>query len=201
MIVISEKDRSLLPGAKKQTMVVGNGVNIPGRYQVTTKKFDILFLGNFSYMPNLNAARFLITRIHPKLYESFPEIRILLAGIDAEKQLNKFRVKNVEVRSNVKSIIPLFGSSRIFVAPMFMSTGIQNKILEAMANGIPVITTPNAADAIGAKDCKHLLLAISEQEFHDQILRLLIDQVLSENLVRNAYQLISENYDWKKTLS
>ena len=197
IIIISEKDKSLLPGNKTHVHVIGNGVDIPST-QIKDKNTDLLFLGNLGYTPNIDAATFILNEILPLLIITDPQISITIAGIDAKKKLGMPAIKNIVILENLQETINVFNDARIFVAPMFLSTGIQNKILEAMAYELPVVTTPNAADALGAVNGKHLLTAVSALEFAIQIRRILYEPGLSEALALNAKGFVTEHCNWKK---
>jgi glycosyltransferase involved in cell wall biosynthesis len=198
ILIISERDKSLLPGVKRHVQVVGNGIEIPPYGAAPSKNTDLLFLGNLRYRPNIEAASFIINEILPVLIKTYPRIRITIAGIDARKKLGFPLQKNIVILENLTETIHVFNGARIFVAPMFMSTGIQNKILESMAHGIPVITTPNAADALGAISGEHLLTAVSAVEFSDQVKKLLSRDELSGGIARNAGSFIREHCNWQK---
>ena len=199
ILIISKKDKSLLPGIKKKVHVIGNGVEIHEIQKSTLKNVDVLFLGNLRYQPNIRAAKFIIAAILPLLKKADPNIRVCIAGI-AANQLKTGQLKNLQLLENVEHTLPLFKSSQVFVAPMFLSTGIQNKILEAVVARIPVVTTPNAADAIGLINGVHVLTAISPQEFNDQIIHLLSNARLRTLLIENAYEFVQRHCNWEKNI-
>ncbi len=200
IIIISEKDKALLPGNKSKVHVVGNGVESSSVHLKGAKTTDLLFLGNLRYRPNIEAATFILNEIFPLLIRTDPGISITIAGIDAKKKLGLPANKNLVILENIADTLPVFNEARVFVAPMFLSTGVQNKILEAMAYGVPVVTTPNAADALGALNGEQLLTAVSAEEFRDQIRRLLYEKGLAEILSENAQAFINQHCNWKKNI-
>lgn len=201
IMIISEKDKALLPGIKNHVRVIGNGVEFPLMDEKCKKTTDILFLGNLRYKPNIEAANFILHEILPMLKKTDPGIKIIIAGIDARKKLGIPTVKNVRILENLEDTIHVFKDAKVFVAPMFLSTGIQNKILEAMAARVPVVTSPNVADALGAVNEKHLLTAVSPLEFRNQIRRILHEKGLSEILSSGANAFVSEHCSWKKNIN
>ena len=196
VIIISKKDKSLLPGDKRNVKVIGNGVQLPVTDLNPTKSCDLLFLGNLHYRPNIEAARFLLNEILPLLKVNHPSLNVIIAGFDAKKRFGTPTIANVQILENVENILPLLQAVRVFVAPMFLSTGIQNKILEAMASGVPVVTTPNAADALGVLNGEHLLTAVSAMEFRDQVSRILYEPGLASKLSVSARDFVTEHCNW-----
>ena len=91
-----------------------------------------------------------------------------------------------------------YASARIFIAPMRIGTGLQNKLLEAMSMKIPSITTPLANDALQAKDGKEILIGKSKEELANLILRLLSDKDLYKKLEINGYNYVRSNYSWEE---
>ena len=195
-IIISKKDKSLLPGDKRNVQVIGNGVELPKIDPTLPKRCDLLFLGNLHYRPNIEAARFLVNEILPLLRVNYPSMSVIIAGFDAKKKLGLPVIDNVQVIENIENTLPVFQGARVFVAPMFLSTGIQNKILEAMASGVPVITTPNAADALGVLNGQQLLTAVSAPEFRDQVSRILHEPGLAKKLSGGARDFVAEHCNW-----
>ncbi len=86
----------------------------------------------------------------------------------------------------------------MFVAPLFIGTGLQNKLLEAMASELPCITTPLVNNALGATPDKELLIASDATEFAAKINTLLLDETKSIELAKNAKSFIAENFSWEK---
>ena len=195
--IISEKDRLLLPSNPGKVLVVPNGV-LCNNFSQSEKKIDLLFTGNLSYIPNVIAATFLCQKIVPLLKSNFPFLRVVLAGASPGKKISSFSDNNITILADVVNMTPLRQSARIFVAPMFLNTGIQNKILEAMAFKIPVITTPEAAEAIGAIPGKHLYTAFLPGEFVNQISEITnMTDVEIQELTKQAQNFIIKNYNWE----
>lgn len=197
VVIISEKDKGLLSGNNQSVQVISNGV-YPQQKQEKKLISDLLFVGNMTYEPNLVAAKFLMNDVFPLVNLKLPAVTLTIAGIDARKKIGDRTNDNVTILENVADIGTVLASSKIFVAPMYLSTGIQNKVLEAMAFGLPVITTPNAAAAIGAINGTHLLTAVSASEFSRQIIRLLNLSTLTTYLTQNARALVEEQFDWER---
>ena len=91
-----------------------------------------------------------------------------------------------------------YASARIFIAPMQLGTGLQNKILEAMAMKIPCITSPLAFQALNAREGENILVASTPEDYATQILSLLGDPEKAARIAENGYRFVRDNYSWEK---
>jgi polysaccharide biosynthesis protein PslH len=191
--IISAADRQLLQNSN--IIVVRNGVD--EHYftpQKSESKYELLFVGNLSYQPNVLAVDFLITKILPHLNSAPP--KVLIAGASPTLALRNLQETNVEVQAWLPDIRMAYNAAKIFVAPLFSGAGLQNKILEAMSMEVPCITTPIVAKGLGAVHMQQVIVASTEQEFVDAILLLRANQLLVDTIVANAKRFVLENYSW-----
>ncbi len=198
--IITEVDRDLLSfNEKDKVVVVPNGININDLSADNTKKYDLIFTGNMSYPPNVDAAIYLVNHILPLVRSHYPNIKIALVGTTPAKAVRQLASENVEVTGQVPSIIPYYYATKIFIAPMRLGTGLQNKILEAMSCAIPCIVSSLAGNSLkNAKNGEHLWLADTEQEFAAAILSLLEDKNRSEKMAIEGYNYVKSNYNWNE---
>ncbi len=174
--------------------IVSNGVD--NEYFVnnpTLPKYEVGFVGNLGYLPNVEAAHYLIKEVLPGI----PGIRISICGARPDKSLIQLHSERVDVIGWMEDIRHAYSQIKIFVAPIFKGTGQQNKILEAMALGIPCITTSAVNKAIGARDQEHLLIADHPDDFVVAIQRLLNDEALYSNIKNNARTFVVSNFTWE----
>ena len=197
-LIISEQDRnSFAPSIKDRINVMPNGVDIdffcPGEY---AKVYDIGFVGNMGYRPNIIASEFLIKEIFPLLKNYYNNIRIVLAGARPHNRVKSLESDDVIVTGWVEDIRKPYGEAKIFVAPIFTGIGQQNKILEAMSMQIPVITTSGVNNAIGAKSGSELLIADNAKSFADHIIFLLENNQFAHDLGIKGRDFVKNNYSW-----
>ncbi len=127
---------------------------------VTPREPRVLFLGNLSVPHNIDAAQQLVRHIWPIVRAACPGAMLELAGADPVPALLALNGRDgVSVPGALSDLRPVWQRASVMVAPLRFSAGIQNKILEAMAAGVPVVSTPAAAEAILAEDGKHLRVA------------------------------------------
>lgn len=161
------------------------------------KKYDIVFIGNMNYPPNVEAAIYLCKHIQPLIEKKYKSCNVLIGGTNPSKKVLSLKNKNIFVSGWVEDIRHLYSSGRIFVAPMFIGTGLQNKLLEAMAMGIPCITTNLANNALLAKPTQ-ILIANNKTEFANACIKLLHNKNLYKNLSLEGLKFVKNTYDWKK---
>lgn len=149
------------------------------------------------YRPNVDASQFLVNEVMPIVWRTHPEARVLLAGATPKKAVRQLASERVTVTGSVDDIRPCYASARLFIAPMRLGSGLQNKLLEAMAMGVPCITTPLANASLGAVDGQHLLLAADAESLAAAITHLLDDEALCQSLVANADTFVHENFSWQ----
>lgn len=199
--IISQQDRLLIlhPEASK-IRCVPNGIDASFFEKSPIEKtHDFLFIGNMSYPPNIEA----VTYIHNNLLPHFPQSKLLISGSSPTSEVLKLSETSdqVDVTGWVDDIRSSYQRGKIFVAPMMLGTGMQNKLLEAMAMGIPCITTNLANAPIRTTHKKEILVANDELEFISSIKQLLNNHELYEKIQQNASAFVRDEYSWEKATS
>lgn len=197
--IISEQDKQLILHPEKQQIhVIPNGID-PHFFEPLTIEAtnELVFVGNLNYPPNIEAIDFIITELLPKN----TSYKYLISGANPSVSLIKRSSKLPQITLNgwVDDIRTAYLSGKIFIAPMKIGTGMQNKLLEAMAVGLPCITTTLANNAIHAVHNESILVADTPEEFISCIDQLLTDPSLYKKIAENGRKLVQEKYSWKKT--
>lgn len=201
--IISEQDRQLIdhPG-NKNIHVIPNGVDTNYFAPVDgSSEYDVLFTGNMNYPPNIDAALFLAKEIMPLVRKIMPSTRLLIAGANPNKKVLKLRSRLTLVSGWVDDIRACYGSSKIFVAPMRMGTGLQNKLLEAMSMNLPCITSSMANKALQAPEGKMILLADAPRQYADHIIYLLQNNEKRLQMGREGRSFVIKHFDWENTVA
>ena len=196
--IITKIDRDWISHPQnKEIVVVPNGVDTDFFQPLTCeKKFDLIFTGNMAYTPNIQASEYLVRKILPELLKKHPDIRIALCGTTPSPRVCALQGKNVIVTGWVENIRQYYAQSRIFIAPMQLGTGLQNKLLEAMAMQIPCITSPLASKPLNVVSQKEILICNDVQDYVDAVDMLLSNATLYQSIAHNGYEFVQKNYNW-----
>lgn len=199
--IISEQDKNLIYHEKRDSIrIVPNGVDysyfspINPEVERTT---DLLFTGNMGYLPNEDAALFLIKDVMPKIWAHNPQVNLTIAGANPSQELLNLKEDRITITGWVDDIRHEFYKAKVFLAPMRQGTGLQNKLLEAMSMKLPSVTTALANNALKASPNEHLYVYDDTEHLVSLTLHLLNDDESRINMGKSARQFILDNYSWE----
>ena len=205
--IISEQDRQLLPHPDKERItVVPNGVDTdffhpeaspPPLEGAHHRQYDVSFCGNLGYAPNVVAARFLAQDVAP-VFERITgrPLVLLICGAQPAAAVKALSSDHVDVIGDVADIRSAYLAAPIFVAPMLVNTGLQNKLLEAMALERACLTTTRALGALGIDVGDAVATANDASTFAAQIADLTLDQDRRMRMGRAAIQVVQTAFTW-----
>ncbi len=197
--LISCPDKELFPHPNKyKIFIIENGVDF--EYFETKspiKKYEVIFTGNMGYPPNIDAAFYLANEIMPLVRKQFPQAHLVLAGATPHPKIKRLANTYTIVTGWVDDIREWYDTSMIFIAPMRLGTGLQNKLLEAMAMHLPCITSSLANEALHAIPNEEILIGDSAEEYANHIIDLLVNPALYNKLILNGHRFVIENYSWE----
>ena len=161
-------------------------------------RYNLVFSGKMSYHANVAAALYLYQQIMPLVWQHKPEVTLTIAGSKPPAIIQRLaRDPRVEVTGYVDDMRSYVARAEVMVSPMVYSVGIQNKVLEAMALGTPVVVAAQAAQALGARPGRDLLTASSAQEFAAAALNVLDDAGLRAALRASGRKYVEQQHDWR----
>lgn len=204
VVVVSEQDaaelRALNPAY--QVEVIPNGVDLDVFAPMPDVQRDsrtLLFIGNYEYAPNADAALWLAREVMPLVRARVPDARLQLVGNAPTPEIHALASESVEVVGRVDDVRPYYAGAAVFACGLRFGAGIKNKVLEAMAMGCPVVGTPLSADGIAAEPERDIVIADAICEpFADALIRTLTDADLRQRLSANGRALIETRYSWKQ---
>ncbi|MFH1840807.1 MAG: glycosyltransferase family 4 protein [Candidatus Shapirobacteria bacterium] len=187
----------------KPCLVVANGVNFE-KYQTVDyhqNRKAIIYVGNLVYPANTDAVGFFLEKIYPKIRKRVEGVKFILVSGYEPRWLKRY-INDPSIEYFKDTMTPaaqLLLQADVLVAPMRIASGTNIKILEAMAAGLPVVTTSIGAEGLKVTNQGNIIIADRPEEMADLTAKLLTNQPLREKIGRKARQTIEDNYDWSKT--
>ncbi len=204
LAAMSDADRLMMQRSVKRpnVTVVANGVDINFFAKSKTApakatKPLVLFVGNFKWLPNKDAAVFLTHQVWPLIEAKLPEARLWIVGRNPTTEIVKLSENpKIKVTGDIDDIRKAFSKAQVLLAPIRNGRGTKYKVLEAMAAKTPVVTTKLGIEGIDAVNGQSVLIAESPQALADQAIAVLTERNLAKKLADNAKQLIIRKYSW-----
>ena len=198
--IISHVDRTYINHPLKDKIkIVPNGVH--SKYFkpiIVDKDYDIVFVGNMGYPPNIDAAKFLCLNILPLIKEKLPNTTILIAGANPPTSIKKLNSQTVHVSGWINDIRSAYASAKVFIAPMRIGTGLQNKLLEAMSMKKACITTSIVNDTLKAPH-KAVCIGNTAIELADISIELLTNTDKRHSIAHEGKNFVRDSYQWQKS--
>ncbi|NOZ06349.1 MAG: glycosyltransferase [Chloroflexi bacterium] len=203
------KPQSKIQNPKSKITVLPNGVALdyftPG--DEPRDPATVVFTGKMSYHANITAAMYLANDIMPRVWAQRPDVQLSIAGKDPPAEIRALAgareqsaIQNpkskIAVTGTVPDVRPYLRSATVAVAPILYGAGVQNKVLEAMACGTPVVASRTAVSALEVLNGEHLLVAGDADPFAEAILRLLDDAALCARLGSAGRRYVQQHHDW-----
>jgi hypothetical protein len=193
------------PAARAATVL--NGVDVDFFQPLDLPKSahpTLVFTGQMDYFANVDAVTYFAHKIFPRLREQVPDVELLIVGrspVPAVRSLGE--LPGVQVTGAVGDVRPFLARAWVFVAPLRIAQGVQNKVLEAMASNVPVVASERVLAGIadgGFRSGRDLLAAASDEEYVRAIVRLIRDEPERVRLAECARQRLLATYRWAPNL-
>jgi polysaccharide biosynthesis protein PslH len=176
-------------GVDERLYTVRRGPDLPSH---------VVFRGNLSVPHNVDAACFAAREVWPAVRAALPEAHFSLVGADPAPAVRRVQeVPGVTVTGPLPDLLDMWAGADVMLAPLRFSTGIQNKVLEAMAAGVPVVTTPSVADALGVRDREHLLTAGDAGALAAAVVADLRDPEAARAMAQRAREHVRTHFSWE----
>jgi glycosyltransferase involved in cell wall biosynthesis len=204
--IVSEVDRQYLfgphPDMLSRVVVCPNGVDLEKfPFCFSPEGRDIIFIGNMTSLQNLDAARYMAVEILPLVRSRCPGSRLRLVGrIQPKKAQELSRIPGVVVTGEVPDVAMAVKGGAVGVCPLRLGAGIQNKILEYMALGLPTITTSMGLEGLSAEPDRDLIVADDSEVFANAIATLILDRNEAEMLAVNGRHYVQSSHSWEVLL-
>lgn len=202
VLVTSKKDQDefLTLSPSSPVEVLTNGVDtdyfspIPANQRLDNV---ILISGKMSYHANVNMALFAIQEIMPLVWKKNPNIHLWVVGKDPPSTIQQYSANpRIQITGTVPEILPYLQKATISLAPLNYGAGVQNKVLEAMACGIPVIASPLAVSALNVLTGREVLVANNPQNYADYILNLISNPQMGYQIGNAGREYVEREHSW-----
>jgi glycosyltransferase involved in cell wall biosynthesis len=202
-IVVSQRDeqrlRDLNPGAR--IFLIENGVDTAFYSDLGTRDESearrIVFVGSMDYHANIDGVVDFAREVWPRLRERRPELVFTIVGKDPAPEVRELaKIAGIEVTGTVDDVRPFYREAIAAVVPLKVGGGSRLKILEAMAAGVPVVSTTRGAEGLGVRHEENILIADTNEELADAIISLVESKTQRRDLVEAGRELVSRRYDW-----
>lgn len=198
--LVSQEDIELMKklNPKANYKLLSNGVDTE-RFIPDDKiiRQNLLFTGKMDVWANELMINRIVNEILPIVKQQFPKIKLVLAGANPSKAIKRYEGDDVEIYSNVPEIVSFLQKAAVYVHPHYGGSGIQNKLLEAMSAGCPVVTTTTGNQGIYARDGEEILIADSSEEIAKKVIELLKNNELANKISKNARAHIIKSHSWE----
>jgi hypothetical protein len=198
-IVVSQDEEKLLgktvPGAVIYTVPLiretpGRGANGFAQRQ------GIAFVGGFLHRPNIDAVRYFLEEIWPRIYAQLPHVEFLAIGADMPAEISSRHDPGFIPKGYVKDLGEQLGRIRVTVAPLRYGAGAKGKVVSSLSHGVPCVATPIAAEGMGLVHGETILIADSVQAFADEVVRLYTDEHCWTRLSDQGLALMSQEHSF-----
>ncbi len=199
LVCISPLDEAVFKemGVSKPIITIPTGLELK-EYPSSDLPGDcsVFFIGALDWMPNQEGLKWFLDQVLDPLRQDLPGVSFHVAGRNAPAHFEKMLAKKqVIYHGEIEDAKAFMKAYRIMVAPLFTGSGIRIKILEAMALGRPVITTPIGIEGISVQENQPIMISEDPEVFKNQIIKLCQDDELARGMAREGRQLIQENFD------
>ena len=200
-ITMSDIDRDLLLSRNSSLNIatIPNGVDTH-EFQPLPMPVDgsnnLVYVGNMSYRPNVDAVLFFCEEILPLIHAKVPDAELWIVGKSPLPEVEALANDYVHVTGRVEDVRPYYENSTVCVIPLRAGGGTRLKILESMALGRPVVSTSIGAEGINITDGVNILLSDDPQTFANQTILLLQDKGKHQAILGQARQFVVDHYDW-----
>lgn len=199
---VSDKERDVIASfldSRDRVVTISNGVDLE-RFEFMPKESTdkrLLFIGGMDYTPNRDSALYFLNDILPLIKTKIPDVRLDIVGRELWKIPGPESYEGVIFHEDVPDILPYFRRADILLVPLRQGAGTRVKILEAMASGLPVVTTSKGVEGIDVEHGKHLMIADSPSDFSLAVKTIIEDETFRRSLAGNARRLVEEMYSWR----
>lgn len=201
VVAMSDSDRiqmeALSPGLSID--IVPNGIDekyFLAKKRETAKPPRVLYVGNFTWLQNIEAVEDLVNHVWPKIKKAVPNIKLWIVGMHMTEYIKDLKREDIEVSEGIPDIRDAYRKSAVLVTPIKGPGGTRLKILEAMASALPVVTTTVGAEGLGVKNGKEALISDNLDGLVESAIKVLNNSDTAKKLGDAGRKFVEQNYTW-----
>jgi glycosyltransferase involved in cell wall biosynthesis len=201
VVAMSDSDRNQMKKLSPDLSIdiVPNGIDV--KYFLAKKREKtipprVLYVGNFTWLQNIEAVEDLVDKVWPKIKKEVKNIKLWIVGMHMTKGIKDLVSRDIEVSEGMPDIRDAYRKSAVLVTPIKGPGGTRLKILEAMASALPVVTTTVGAEGLGVENGKEALITGDLDELVKSAVKVLKDPDLANKLGESGRKFVEENYTW-----
>ncbi|HEY2067186.1 MAG TPA: glycosyltransferase family 4 protein [Gemmatimonadaceae bacterium] len=200
VVAVSDHDKALMHAMAPAApiTVVPTGVDVIGftpPAAVRRSNRTVMFLGSMDWPANIDGVEYFCEAVWPLVLAAAPDARFQVVGRKPPERILRFAGPSVEIAGGVKSVLPHLHAAAVFVVPLRIGGGTRLKIYEAMAAGVPIVSTTVGAEGLDVRDREDILLADNPAQFADAVVKLLQQPDLRRSIAANA-AATAARFDW-----
>ncbi|MFC1831208.1 glycosyltransferase [Thermodesulfobacteriota bacterium] len=204
VVCVSEEDAAVLRHRFGLDHVFSIDTGVDVEYFVPSDnppvKQRVVFTGSMDWLPNIDAMRWFVREVFPKVQESFPEAELAIVGRNPAPEIQRLAEGNskIIVSGSVPDVRPWMAQAEVFVVPIRVGGGTRLKIYEAMAMGLPIVSTTIGAEGLKYAHGDNILIVDTVDDFAGSVVELLRDQARRTSMGLAARRFVLENFAWPR---
>jgi len=199
-IVTTEEEKKLL-ACRENAIVIPNGID-PDFYSPrgSGDQNILVFTGALDYFPNIDAVLYFHDEIFPLILKEIPDVKFFIVGMNPVQKIRRLSSEHTIVTGMVDDVRDYLGRASVCTIPLRIAKGIQNKVLEAMAMQIPIVSTSQANKGIMATHEREIMIADTPSDFARATVLLLKNRPLRDDIAKRARLFVGEKFNWDRNL-
>lgn len=204
LLAVSDEDKEVMEKEipNREIGVIPNGVDLHFFNSKKVKKKNpprILYHGNYKWMQNVEAANLLIREVWPEIKAKIKNVKLWISGRNVPTEIIEYSKidKDIEISESIEDNRDIYKASAVLVTPIRGPGGTRLKVLEALACGLPVVSTPVGVAGLGLKPGVHALVSTKMKDLSEYVIKLLEDKKFSDEISDAGKIFVKENFDWK----
>lgn len=197
-LVVSPIEKSILEKNRHglRVHVIPSIHAVYGSAKPFSERKDILFVGSFQHLPNIDAVNYLIEEVYPLVKREVPGVKTYIIGQDPPASVKSMSSSEVIVTDYVPDLAPYFNNCRLSVAPIRFGAGIKGKVLMSMSYGVPVVGSSLATEGMHLTNGKNVLVADNPEDFCDAVVNLYQNETLWDQISESGLAIISQHFSF-----